>query len=195
MSKMEALTVGDPFDEKTELGPLASADGVADLHHDVQKTIGMGARVLTGGKPLDRPGNFYAPTVLTNISEQSPAYREELFGPVASVFRAKDLNHAIQIANASRFGLGASAWTNDHMERERLINDIDAGMVHGLNYPRGILAWADQIGLDHLLSVLDALFLERGEERYRIAPLLRQLGWSGRLGVQTGAGFFSYEED
>jgi succinate-semialdehyde dehydrogenase / glutarate-semialdehyde dehydrogenase len=129
VSKMEALKVGDPFDEKTELGPLASADGVADLDRDVQKTIGMGARVLTGGKPLDRPGNFYAPTVLTNISEESPAYREELFGPVASVFRAKDLNHAIQIANASRFGLGASAWTNDPAERERFVNDIDAGMV------------------------------------------------------------------
>jgi succinate-semialdehyde dehydrogenase/glutarate-semialdehyde dehydrogenase len=129
VSKMEALKVGDPFDEKTELGPLASADGVADLDRDVQKTIGMGARVLTGGKPLDRPGNFYAPTVLTDIPEQSPAYREELFGPVASMFRAKDLNHAIQIANASRFGLGASAWTNDPTERERFINDIDSGMV------------------------------------------------------------------
>ena len=129
VSKMEALVVGDPFDEKTELGPLASANGVADLDHDVQKSIGMGARVLTGGKPLDRPGNFYAPTVLTDISEESPAYREELFGPVASLFRAKDLDHAIQIANASRFGLGASAWTNDHTERKRFINDIDAGMV------------------------------------------------------------------
>jgi succinate-semialdehyde dehydrogenase/glutarate-semialdehyde dehydrogenase len=129
VGKMEALKVGDPFDEKTELGPLASAQGVADLDHDVQKSIRMGARVLTGGKPLDRPGNFYAPTVLTNISEESPAYREELFGPVASVFRAKDLDHAIQIANASRFGLGASAWTNDHTERQRFINDIDAGMV------------------------------------------------------------------
>jgi succinate-semialdehyde dehydrogenase/glutarate-semialdehyde dehydrogenase len=129
VSKMEALKVGDPFDEKTELGPLASADGVADLDRDVQKTIEMGARVLIGGKPLDRPGNFYAPTVLTDISEESPAYREELFGPVASVFRAKDLSHAIQIANASRFGLGASAWTNDPTERERFINDIDAGMV------------------------------------------------------------------
>jgi succinate-semialdehyde dehydrogenase/glutarate-semialdehyde dehydrogenase len=129
VSKMEALEVGDPFDEKTELGPLASANGVADLDHDVQKSIRMGAHVLTGGKPLDRPGNFYAPTVLTNISEESPAYREELFGPVASVFRAKDLDHAIQIANASRFGLGASAWTNDHTERRRFINDIDAGMV------------------------------------------------------------------
>jgi succinate-semialdehyde dehydrogenase / glutarate-semialdehyde dehydrogenase len=128
-SKMEALKVGDPFDEKTELGPLATADGVADLDRDVQKTIKAGARVLTGGKPLQRPGNFYAPTVLTNIPKDSPAYREELFGPVASVFRAKDLDHAIQIANDSRFGLGASAWTNDKNERERFINDLESGMV------------------------------------------------------------------
>jgi succinate-semialdehyde dehydrogenase/glutarate-semialdehyde dehydrogenase len=129
VSKMEALKVGDPFDEKTELGPLATADGVADLDRDVQKTIKAGARVLTGGKPLQRPGNFYAPTVLTNIPKDSPAYREELFGPVASVFRAKDLDHAIQIANDSRFGLGASAWTNDKNERERFINDLESGMV------------------------------------------------------------------
>jgi succinate-semialdehyde dehydrogenase/glutarate-semialdehyde dehydrogenase len=129
VSKMEALKVGDPFDEKTELGPLATADGVTDLDRDVQKTIKAGARVLTGGKPLDRPGNFYAPTVLTNIPKDSPAYREELFGPVASVFRAKDLDHAIQIANDSRFGLGASAWTNDQNERERFINDLESGMV------------------------------------------------------------------
>jgi succinate-semialdehyde dehydrogenase / glutarate-semialdehyde dehydrogenase len=129
VSKMEALKVGDPFDEKTELGPLATADGVTDLDRDVQKTVKAGARVLTGGKPLQRPGNFYAPTVLTNIPKDSPAYREELFGPVASVFRAKDLDHAIQIANDSRFGLGASAWTNDKNERERFINELESGMV------------------------------------------------------------------
>ncbi|HVS90128.1 MAG TPA: NAD-dependent succinate-semialdehyde dehydrogenase [Candidatus Acidoferrum sp.] len=129
VSKMEALKVGDPFDEQTELGPLATADGVADLDRDVQKTVKAGARVLTGGKPLDRPGNFYAPTVLTNIPKDSPAHREELFGPVASVFRAKNLDHAIQIANDSRFGLGASAWTNDKTECERFINDLESGMV------------------------------------------------------------------
>jgi succinate-semialdehyde dehydrogenase/glutarate-semialdehyde dehydrogenase len=128
-SKMEALKVGDPFDEKTELGPLATADGVKDLDRDVQKTVKAGARVLTGGKPLDRPGNFYAPTVLTNIPKDSPAYQEELFGPVASVFRARDLDHAIQIANDSRFGLGASAWTNEQNESERFINDLESGMV------------------------------------------------------------------
>jgi succinate-semialdehyde dehydrogenase / glutarate-semialdehyde dehydrogenase len=127
--KMAALVVGDPFDEKTELGPLSTADGVADLDRDVQITVKAGAKVLTGGKPLNRPGNFYAPTVLTNIPNGSPAHKEELFGPVASVFRAKDLYDAIRIANDSRFGLGASAWTNDQNERERFINDLESGMV------------------------------------------------------------------
>jgi succinate-semialdehyde dehydrogenase/glutarate-semialdehyde dehydrogenase len=129
VQKMEALKVGDPFEPQTELGPLASADGVTDLERDVQKTVAAGARVLTGGKPLNRPGNFYAPTVLTDIPKESPAYKEELFGPVASVFRAKGIDDAIRIANDSRFGLGASAWTNDAKERERFINDLEAGMV------------------------------------------------------------------
>jgi succinate-semialdehyde dehydrogenase/glutarate-semialdehyde dehydrogenase len=129
VSKMEALKVGDPFDESTELGPLSTADGVTDLVRDVQKTVEAGGRVLTGGKPLNRPGNFYAPTVLTNIPEDSPAYREEFFGPVASVFHAKDVGDAIRIANDSRFGLGASAWTNDKNERERFVTELEAGMV------------------------------------------------------------------
>src|ERR1700720_4338641 len=129
VSKMEALKVGDPFEEQTELGPMATADGVADLERDVQKTVRAGARVLTGGQPLDRPGNFYAPTVLTDIPEDSPAYKEELFGPVACFFRAKDVDDAIRIANDSRFGLGASAWTNDAQERQRFIDDLESGMV------------------------------------------------------------------
>ena len=129
VEKMEALKIGDPLDESTELGPLATPDGVNDLDADVRKTVAAGAKVLTGGKRLDRPGNFYAPTVLTHVPENSPAYREELFGPVASIFRAKDLGDAIRIANDSRFGLGASAWTNNAEERERLVNEIEAGMV------------------------------------------------------------------
>ena len=127
--KMAALSVGDPFDERTELGPLSTSDGVADLDRDVRKTVEMGAKVLTGGKPLERPGNFYAPTVLVNIPQGSPAHQEELFGPVASVFRAKNVDDAIRIANDSRFGLGASAWTNDRAEQEKFINELDAGMV------------------------------------------------------------------
>ena len=126
---MEALKIGDPLDETTELGPLATLQGVEELDRDVQKTVAAGARVLTGGKRLDRAGNFYAPTVLTNIPKSSPAYQDELFGPVASLFRAKDAEDAVRIANASRFGLGASAWTNDNHERELLINELETGMV------------------------------------------------------------------
>jgi succinate-semialdehyde dehydrogenase / glutarate-semialdehyde dehydrogenase len=129
VSRMEALKIGDPLDESTELGPLSTADGVKDLDADVQATIRAGAKVLTGGKRLDRPGNYYAPTVLTEIPKDSPAYREELFGPVACLFRAKDVNDAIRIANDTRFGLGASAWTNDPKERETFVNEIEAGMV------------------------------------------------------------------
>ena len=129
VSRMEALKVGDPFAETTDLGPLATPDGVDDLDRDVQKTIAEGARVLTGGKRLARPGNFYAPTVLSNIPKNSPAYREELFGPVASIFRVKNIDEAVAVANDSRFGLGASAWTNDDKERECFVNDLEAGMV------------------------------------------------------------------
>jgi succinate-semialdehyde dehydrogenase/glutarate-semialdehyde dehydrogenase len=130
VSQMEALKIGDPLDESTELGPLATADGVTSLDADVKKTVAAGARVLTGGKPLDnRPGNYYSPTVLTDIPLNSPAYREELFGPVACLFPAKNLEDAIRIANDSKFGLGASAWTNDPDERDRFINDLEAGMV------------------------------------------------------------------
>jgi len=129
VSKMKALKVGDPMEPATDVGPLSTAEAVASLHADVQKTIEAGARVLTGGRPIDRQGNFYEPTVLANIPKNSPAYREELFGPVASVFRVKNLDEAIQIANDSRFGLGASAWTNDPNECERLTNEIEAGMV------------------------------------------------------------------
>jgi succinate-semialdehyde dehydrogenase / glutarate-semialdehyde dehydrogenase len=126
---MEALKIGDPFDESTELGPLATSQGVEDLDREVQETVAAGARVLTGGKRLERPGNFYAPTVLTNIPKNAPARQEELFGPVASLLRAKNAQDAIRIANESRFGLGASAWTNDAGERDQLINELEAGMV------------------------------------------------------------------
>jgi 3-hydroxybutyryl-CoA dehydrogenase len=90
-----------------------------------------------------------------------------------------------QVINEAAFALGEGLGS---------AQDIDTGMVHGLNYPRGILAWADEIGLDHVLAVLDGLALERGEDRYRAAPALRRLGWAGRLGRQTGAGFLEYDE-
>ena len=129
VSKMKALKVGNPMDAATELGPLATADAGTSLQADVDATVKAGARVRTGGKPVDGPGSFYAPTVLTNIPKDSPGYGEELFGPVACVFRVKDASEAIRVANDSRFGLGASAWTNDAAERDRFANEIDAGMV------------------------------------------------------------------
>ncbi len=129
VKKMEALQIGDPMNPSTELGPLATPSGVADIERDVEMSVAAGAKVLTGGKRLTRSGNFYAPTVLTNIPKNTPAYREELFGPVACLFRVKNADEAIQIANDTRFGLGASAWTNDPGEREQFINDLEAGMV------------------------------------------------------------------
>jgi succinate-semialdehyde dehydrogenase/glutarate-semialdehyde dehydrogenase len=129
VSRMQALKLGDPFEPKTDVGPLATPDAVKDIDADVQKSIQAGAKLLTGGKPVVGPGNFYQPTVLTNIPKDSPAYREELFGPVACVFRAKTIDEAIAIANDVRFGLGASAWTNDPAERELFINELEAGMV------------------------------------------------------------------
>ena len=89
----------------------------------------MGARLLTGGHRIERPGNFYAPTVLADVPENAPAYREELFGPVAVLFRARNIDDAIRLANDTDFGLGASAWTNDPAEQQRFIDEIEAGMV------------------------------------------------------------------
>jgi succinate-semialdehyde dehydrogenase/glutarate-semialdehyde dehydrogenase len=129
VAKMQNLQVGDPFDEKTEVGPLATPDAVKDLDADVQKTVNAGAKLLTGGHPLQRKGNFYAPTVLTNVPKGSPAYAEEMFGPVAAIFRVKDQDEAIRVANDVRFGLGSSVWTNDENEQQRFINELEAGMV------------------------------------------------------------------
>ncbi|HTA43476.1 MAG TPA: NAD-dependent succinate-semialdehyde dehydrogenase [Bryobacteraceae bacterium] len=126
---MKALKIGDPMEPSVQLGPLASKEAVNGLQADVQKTVDAGAVVLTGGAPLPGPGAFYAPTVLTHIPKDSPGYGEELFGPVACVFRAKDTDEAIRIANDSRFGLGASVWTNDPAERERFVDEIETGMV------------------------------------------------------------------
>lgn len=126
---MASLNIGDPMNPSTDVGPLANQQLVKDLQAQVQSLVGAGARVVIGGKPLDRPGNFYAPTVLTNINTSVPSAREELFGPVAMLFRARDLDDAIRIANDSPFGLGASAWTSNESERQRFIDELEAGQV------------------------------------------------------------------
>jgi succinate-semialdehyde dehydrogenase/glutarate-semialdehyde dehydrogenase len=129
VAAMRALKVGDPMDETTDVGPLATPQILEDLDGQVRKSVAAGARVLVGGKRLDRPGNYYAPTVLDNIPKNAPAYGEEMFGPVAALFRVPDLDAAIRVANDTPFGLGASVWTNDEDERARFIDEIEAGQV------------------------------------------------------------------
>jgi succinate-semialdehyde dehydrogenase/glutarate-semialdehyde dehydrogenase len=126
---VKAVRVGDPMDESTELGPLATSDIRDQLAAQVDRTISLGARALCGARRIDRQGFYYEPTVLVDIPDSSPADEEELFGPVASVWKARDMDHALEIANGSRFGLGASAWTGNPAERERFIRDLEAGLV------------------------------------------------------------------
>jgi len=131
---MKALRVGDPLQESTDIGPLATPQILQDLTEQVLGSVAAGAKVLTGGRravlegDLAR-GNFYQPTVLANIPKNSPAYTDEIFGPVASLFRVADIDEAIELANATNFGLGAAAWTNDQREQTRFIDEIEAGSV------------------------------------------------------------------
>jgi succinate-semialdehyde dehydrogenase / glutarate-semialdehyde dehydrogenase len=129
VASVAAIRIGDPMDENTQLGPLATAAIREDLDKQVKASVAAGARLLTGGKKIERDGFFYEPTVLTDIPPNAPAASEELFGPVASVFKATDLNDAIRIANGTTFGLGASAWTHDAVERDRFIADIESGLL------------------------------------------------------------------
>ena len=129
VKRMQKLRISDPMEEETEIGPLATEQILKDLDEQVSKSVERGARLLTGGKKLERPGNYYEPTVLTNIPENSPAFCEELFGPVALLFRASNIDHAITIANSTTFGLGAAAWTNDAAEQDRFVNELEAGSV------------------------------------------------------------------
>jgi len=126
---VRSIRIGDPMEMSTELGPLATAGIRDDLAAQVEKTVARGARALCGGRKLDGPGFFYEPTVLVDIPDGSPADEQELFGPVASVWRAADIDAAISIANSSRFGLGASAWTRDDAERDRFVRDIETGLI------------------------------------------------------------------
>jgi succinate-semialdehyde dehydrogenase/glutarate-semialdehyde dehydrogenase len=126
---MQALRVGDPLKPDTQIGPLATPAIRDDLHTQVQDSLAQGAQLLTGGEPLKGPGNYYPPTVLANIPAGSPAACDELFGPVAALFRAADLNQTIQLANDSAFGLGASAWTRDPQEQQHFIDELQAGSV------------------------------------------------------------------
>ncbi|MGI8956513.1 MAG: NAD-dependent succinate-semialdehyde dehydrogenase [Chthoniobacterales bacterium] len=129
VERMRALKMGDPLDEKTEIGPLATPSIREGVDEQVRKSIKAGARLLTGGESMEGRGNFYPPTVLADIPEDAPAFREEVFGPVALLFRVKDAATAIALANGSDFGLGASVWTNDPNEQELFAEELECGMV------------------------------------------------------------------
>jgi succinate-semialdehyde dehydrogenase/glutarate-semialdehyde dehydrogenase len=129
VERMRALKIGDPFDQTTEIGPMASEQILNDVHEQVQKTIAAGAKLLTGGNRIHGPGFFYEPTVLVDVPKDSPAYRDEVFGPVASIFRVRNVDEAIEMANDTPFGLGASAWTNDRAEQEAFASELETGMV------------------------------------------------------------------
>jgi succinate-semialdehyde dehydrogenase/glutarate-semialdehyde dehydrogenase len=126
----EALTIGDPTDEETDIGPMARQDLMEDLHEQVDASVDAGAEVLTGGEPLDREGAYYPPTVLENIPAGCPADSEEVFGPVAALFEAEDEDEIIRKANDTEFGLGASIWTEDRTRGERVARQIEAGCTY-----------------------------------------------------------------
>ena len=126
---MEKLVVGDPMDPATDVGPLANEAQVRTLADQISRSVSLGARLLTGGRRIDRPGFYFSPGVLAGITENSPAYREEVFGPLALLFRVRDIDEAIRLANDTEFGLGASAWTQVPKERDRFVAELEAGLV------------------------------------------------------------------
>ena len=123
------LVVGDPLDEATQLGPLARADLVEDVHAQVERSRAAGAQVVLGGERLEGPGFFYAPTLLADVRPEHAAGCEETFGPVAAILTARDVDQAVAIANDSRFGLGASLWTGDRARAESLARRLEVGNV------------------------------------------------------------------
>ncbi len=130
VDEVEALTVGDPMDGDTDVGPQAREDLLEDLHEQVQDSVEAGAEVVNGGEPMDREGNFYPPTVLTDVPEGCPVDSEEVFGPVAAVYRVGDEEAAVEKANDTQFGLGASVWTEDRERGERVAREIEAGCTY-----------------------------------------------------------------
>jgi succinate-semialdehyde dehydrogenase/glutarate-semialdehyde dehydrogenase len=129
VQEMSAMTVGDPMQDGTDVGPLASEQQRDDVEKLVADAVAKGATALCGGAAADGPGYYYPPTVLTGITPEMRVHREEVFGPVATLYRVSGIDAAIDLANATEFGLGANAWTNDEAERARFIRDLAAGMV------------------------------------------------------------------
>ncbi|WP_429420193.1 NADP-dependent succinic semialdehyde dehydrogenase [Nocardia sp. GAS34] len=139
VAKMGALVVGDPMDDATDIGPLATESGRDDVAAYVDDAVAKGAKALVGGKQPDRAGWFYPPTVLTEITPEMKMYHEEVFGPVAQVFRVSSLQQALELSNSHPYGLGSNLWSEDEAERELFIRDIQSGMAfingHTTSYP------------------------------------------------------------
>lgn len=129
LERVRSLVIGDPADEETEVGPLAREDLLEELHDQVQRSVDAGASLLRGGHRIDRPGVFYEPTVLSNVGPGMPAFEEETFGPVSAIVPVSSEDEAIDRANASRFGLGASIWTLDLLKAKRMMRRLDSGAV------------------------------------------------------------------
>ena len=135
---LAALKPGDPLDEKTTLGPLSTESALVQLLKQVDAAVSNGAKVVLGGKRIDRPGSFMQPTILTNITPKNPAFREEFFGPVALFFRVKDEDEAIALANDSDFGLGGYVFTRDEARGQRVASRVETGMMFINN-----MSWSD----------------------------------------------------
>jgi succinate-semialdehyde dehydrogenase/glutarate-semialdehyde dehydrogenase len=135
---LAALKPGDPMDEKTTLGPLSTESALVGLLKQVESAVSKGAKVLLGGKRIDRPGSFMEPTILTDINPGNPAFREEFFGPVALFFRVKNEDEAIALANDSDFGLGGSVFTKDEARGQRVASRVETGMMFINN-----ISWSD----------------------------------------------------
>jgi succinate-semialdehyde dehydrogenase/glutarate-semialdehyde dehydrogenase len=127
--RMSELRVGDPNDESTDVGPLSSKQVLDDLEDQVKRMVAKGSKVLAGGKRIDRAGFFFQPTLLTDAGPGTPGRDEELFGPVATLFKVRDAGEALQVANATKFGLGSAAWTRDAGEVRRFTDELQAGQV------------------------------------------------------------------
>jgi succinate-semialdehyde dehydrogenase/glutarate-semialdehyde dehydrogenase len=127
VENVEALTVGAPTDAPTDVGPMAREDFRDDIHDQVERAIGQGAVALAGGHSLERDGFFYVPTVLAHVEPGTVAFEEEIFGPVASIVAADDAEHAVALANDTRFGLGGSIFTEDIEKGERMARDLEVG--------------------------------------------------------------------
>jgi succinate-semialdehyde dehydrogenase / glutarate-semialdehyde dehydrogenase len=156
VARMQALRVGDPMDEQTDIGPLANEQGLRDVEKYVTDAVSRGARVLCGGARVDRPGWFYPPTVVTDITPEMSMYHEEIFGPVAQLFRVNDAAEAIELANATVFGLGSNIWTRDAAEQDLFVRSLQAGavFVNGMttSYPELPFGGSKESGFGRELS-------------------------------------------